>query len=163
MIMKTIILFWLLFNMTVNYSNGQKPEMYANNKESPFLSEKKTYNNTAHLSLFNGRPNIIPFVVRGHISADDKRLQFFPDTVFSSGIQKNIYQYNYLLKDVEIEYNEILKVRRNWFFLVPYRLIITTVDQQVYRFSLKKRKELINRIKLHVVKKPGSAPGSSNF
>lgn len=151
--MKTIILFWLLFNMTVNYSNGQKPEMYASNKESLFLSEKKTYNNIAHLSLFNGRPNIIPFVVRGHISADDKRLQFSPDTVFSSGIQKNIYQYNYLLKDVEIEYNEILKVRRNRFFLVPYRLIVLTTDHKVYRFSLKKRKLLMNHIQSHLNQK----------
>lgn len=72
--------------------------------------------------------------------------QVYSDTVFL-GIASRVFRYNHMVKDFEIPYDKIKKVRGGFFFLFFHRKFIVELnDKNIYKFIVAKssdRKEIL--------------------
>jgi hypothetical protein len=97
------------------------------------------------LVLYNG----IAFIglgVKGNLILDENNLSFIPAP--KSAPKSFLFQYNEQIKPLVIPLNDIKNIRRNWFVVVPGRLIVTTTKRERYRFVMfGKRKTFIDPIK----------------
>ncbi len=150
--MKKYLLIILLYGLAAKpcFSSIIVDSLISNNGNSELLLEKSNM----ELTLSNpGIPG--KFFVIGDLSFYDKSMtyQVYADSVFLA-TAREVHKYNYMIKDFEIPYSKISKVRGGFFFLFLHRKVIVELDNKItYKFiaaNSKDRREILKFISARI-------------
>lgn len=99
-----------------------------------------TFEKRVYLSLYNW-PGLLGMGVKGQLIFDGKEIVFTPDE------RSFLNPYNDCIKPLTVNLDQISSIRRNWFFIVPNRLVLKTTDKRTFRFLMYgQRKKLIRLV-----------------
>ncbi len=140
---------------TSSYSISNKVDsLIFNRKNTEVLMEK------SNIELALSNPGILgKFFVIGNLSFYGNNLVYrvYSDSIFLASANK-VHKYNYLIKDFEIQYDKIKKVRGGFFFLLLHRKVIIELEKEItYKFIAAKssdRMEILKFINDKINKKP---------
>ncbi len=95
------------------------------------------------------------FQVPGLLTVYENKVEFIPDSVFTSSSKRKIFRYNRIIRPFSITYTSIDQVKYGLYVanFIPVRVpTILTLDGNKYRFSVKRPRSLISDLEKWGVK-----------